>query len=435
MIDSFTDFIQRHQLFSKEDRLLLAFSGGADSVALFHLLRSAGYTFSAAHVNYALRGDESDGDEKFVRELCKKHGIACYVKKIDPSHWKGNKNIQAEARQIRYAFFDEVLKEKGLNKLLTAHHKDDNIESILMNISRGTGLKGLMGIEKKQGHLIRPLLFAERSEIENFLAIQNHHWRDDSSNAMDKYKRNRFRNKIIPLFKKENPAFSEAIDRLIENLNPIAEVYYEAFEQFKKDFVSKEKDQIKIKSSDIIMLERFLFEFIQHYGFNRDQSQAILLAIKESGKAFYSSSHSLFIDRSFVILIENKLSFFDEVMINEAQHEITEPIHLLFSTSGKREIATSESTAQFDRSKLQFPLKLRAWKEGDKIQPLGMKGMKKISDVLIDKKINRADKSKQMLLLSNDEVIWIVGIMLSDKVKITDSTKEVWKCELMGSEF
>ena len=429
MIDRFKDFIQRNELFSKEDHLLLAFSGGADSVALFHLLKESAFSFSVAHVNYSLRAEESEGDENFVRQLAEKYEIECFVKKIAPSHWKGDKNIQAEARSIRYSFFEELIKENAFDKLLTAHHKDDNIESILMNITRGTGLKGLMGIDKKQGSLIRPLLFAERNEIENFLKNHNYEWREDSSNVLNKYKRNRFRNKIIPLFKEENPSFTEAIERMIENLHPVAEIYNEAFEKFKKELVFIEKDQIKIKTSDSIMLERFLFEFIQQYGFNRDQSHAILLSLNDSGKVFYSPSHRLFTDRSSLILMENMPSSYNEVIIDETVREITSPIHLLFSTSGKREIGTSDATAQFDRSRIHFPLRLRPWKEGDKIQPLGMKGMKKISDVLIDKKISRADKSKVMVLLSEDEIIWIVGIMCSDRVKVTPSTKEVWRVD------
>ena len=314
---------------------------------------------------------------------------------------------------------------------MTAHHKDDNIESILMNITRGTGLKGLMGIDKKQGNLIRPLLFAERREIESFLKYHNYEWREDSSNVLNKYKRNRFRNKIIPLFKAENPAFTEAIERMIENLHPVAEVYNEAFEKFKKELVFVEKDQIKIKASDSIMLEHFLFEFIQQYGFNRDQSCAILLSLKDSGKVFYSPSHRLFTDRSSLILMENKPSATNEVIIDEAVREITSPIHLIFSTSLEREMGTSDATAQFDRSRIHFPLRLRPWKEGDKIQPLGMKGMKKISDVLIDKKISRADKSKVMVLLSEEKIIWIVGMMCSDTVKVTPSTKELWRVDFL----
>lgn len=434
MIRRFLNFVEENELFSKKDHLLLGFSGGADSVALFHLLRESNFTFSVAHVNYSLRDHESEEDARFVKSLCDEYKIECFVKKIDKEHWITKKNIQSEARKIRYAFFSELKKTQGFSAVLTAHHKDDNIESILMNITRGTGLKGLLGIEKKHDDLVRPLLFIKRSEIEEYLNSKQFQWRNDSSNFESKYKRNRFRNKIIPLLNKENPSFSEAMDRLLENLTPVAEVYYEAFEKFKKEAVFQTKDQIKIETSQAELLRRFLFEFIQDFGFNSAQAKDILKAINESGRVFNSSSHRLYIDRSSIIIVKEEGNSSSDIDISESTQELLDPIHLVFSSSKKVKFIPSNEIALMDKSKIHFPLKLRSWKHGDRIQPLGMKGMKKISDVLIDKKISLPDKSKLMLLLSNDEVIWIVGIMLSDKVKISDLTKEVWRCELISSK-
>jgi tRNA(Ile)-lysidine synthase len=434
MIRRFLNFIEENELFSKEDHLLLGFSGGADSVALFHLLRESNFTFSVAHVNYSLRDKESEGDALFVRSLCDEYNIECFVKKIEKEHWKTKRNIQAEAREIRYTFFNELKKTYAFTKVLTAHHKDDNIESILMNIARGTGLKGLLGIEKKHDDLVRPLLFIERSEIEEYLNSKHFQWRNDSSNLESKYKRNRFRNKIIPLLNKENPSFTEAMDRLLENLAPVAEVYYEAFDKFKKEAVFQNKDEIKIDASQPDLLRRFLFEFIQDFGFNSAQTKDILKTLNETGRVFNSSSHRLYIDRAFIIIVKEAEISNSEISISESANEVLEPVHLVFSSTKGINFNPSNEIAVMDKSKLHFPLKLRHWKHGDRIQPLGMKGMKKISDILIDKKISLPDKSKLLLLLSNDEVIWIVGMMLSDKVKIRKSTQEVWKCELIRAK-
>jgi len=430
MLDRFLDFVKINSLFDKEEKLLLAFSGGADSVALFHLLRKGDFNFFVAHVNYSLRVDESDEDELFVKKLCEKYKVECFIKKIESTYWDKKVKIQDEARKIRYAFFDTLLEEYNFSKILTAHHKDDNVETILMNITRGTGLKGLKGISMKQDHLIRPLLFAERAQIESFLMHDDQKWREDSSNSSNKYKRNRFRNEIIPLLKAENPSFSEAIDRLIENITEADELFQVSYKEFYKDFVKIDGDQLIINKSRPDRLHFFLFELLNKYGFNREQVKDLLNSLNDIGNSFHSNSHIIYVDRVNLILIEDAIEDDEEVKIFENTSTILQPIKLKFQISIQLISSKDNKIGQFDLNKIIFPLRLRNWKEGDRIRPLGMKGSKKISDVLIDNKISMADKRTIKVLVSNHEIIWIPGIMISENVKVDNKTNKIWKAEL-----
>lgn len=430
MIHDFLDFVQSKDLFSKEDNLLLALSGGADSVSLFHMLRESGYSFSVAHVNYSLRGEESDLDREFVKSLCEKHGIECFIKDVPESHWEKGMNIQAEARDIRYAFFNELAEENDFSKILSAHHKADNIETILMNISRGTGISGLKGMETISGNLVRPLLFAERKNIEAYLEDNKYDWRNDSSNSSSKYKRNRFRNEIIPLFENENPSFSDAIDRMIENVELVEGVFLEAFKTFCSNSVKKVGAKVYIDKSDILNLNRFLFEYLKDFGFNRDQVKDMLLTLPNVGKHFESGSHVLFVDRSDLVIVLKEDEVDESLEIVENASALLNPIILKFYTKDELNKNAGQVLGQFDKAKLKFPLKLRVWKEGDRIHPLGMKGTKKISDVLTDKKVSIASRKSTMVLLSDNEIVWLVGYVLSEKVKVEESTKEIWCAEL-----
>jgi len=432
MIKRFNDFIESYGLFSKEDSLLLALSGGADSVALFYLLKESGYTFSVAHVNYALRGEESNEDASFVASLCERFGIQFHSKEIESDYWKKGMNTQAEARRIRYEFFDQLISEKGYSSVLTAHHKDDNTETILMNITRGSGLKGLMGLAKIQGNIVRPLLFAERTEIENYIKEKGIDFREDSSNSSDKYKRNRFRNEIIPLLKKENPLLNKAIERLVENLTNVDSSFTNSLNDFKNKYCFNEKDEVKIETSSSKGLQLYLYDVLNEFNFNRDQVANILTSINEVGKTFISGTHDLFIDRKQIVVVKKNSLIDIEIEIFEDTSAIINPVRLKFSTLLDGKIDRIKGVELFDKEKLHFPIILRPWKEGDRMQPLGMNGSKKISDILIDKKINRAAKQKIVVLTSKDEIICIPGIVLSEKVKVDANTKVFWQIVLLN---
>lgn len=430
MFQRFLDFVESKDLFTKDDKLLLALSGGADSVSLFHLLRESDFSFSVAHVNFSLRGEESDADCSFVVSLCKEYEIDYFIKDVPESYWKKGMNIQAEAREIRYSFFKDLAEEYTFTKILSAHHKEDNVETILMNISRGTGIKGLKGMEAKRDMLVRPLLFTERKEIENYLNEKKLTWRNDSSNESNKYKRNRFRNEIIPLLKKENPSLLEAIDRMIENITNVEEVYMEAFKSFCINNIKREGAHVKVDKTNPLHLKRYLYEYLKDFGFNRDQVNDIIKTLPKVGKQFESNTHILLIDRSDLVLLIKEERNDDVLEIVENASALLHPLVLKFYGSNFFKKDGNSKLAQFDKSKLSFPLKLRIWQDGDRIQPLGMKGSKKVSDVLIDKKVSSAAKKNIMVLLSGDEIIWIVDCMISEKVKVEDDTKEIWCVEL-----
>ena len=427
MLDRFINNIESESLFKKSDSILLALSGGSDSIALFHLLLEADYSFSAAHVNYGLRGKEADKDEAFVRDLCKKYSINLSVKKIGPEHWVKGMNIQKEARDLRYAFFDEI----GSTVLLSAHHKDDNVETILMNITRGTGIKGLLGMKALANGICRPLLLFEKAELEAYLKKNKFAWREDASNVSDKYKRNRFRHDIIPLLKEENPSLNSAIDRLIENVTTVANEIERSYENFVESFVTKEADQIRISKNRPDQLALHLFELLVDYAFNRDQVLGMIASLENVGKVFKSDTHSLYIDRTDLILIEDLKKVEHVFTIYEHTSAMLSPLMLRFSKQKDLSITKDEKCAKFDLSKLNFPLTLRNWRAGDRIVPLGMQGSKKISDILIDKKISRVEKENVYVLLSGDDIIWLPGILMSDKTKVDSSTKETFQIEMI----
>ena len=429
MIQRFYSFIESKSLFTKEDKLLLGVSGGADSMALFHLLRALDVEFSVAHVNYSLRGEESLEDAKWVEKKCKEYAIPYYEKVVSEDYWKEGMNIQNEAREIRYSFFRELAEIHHFTKILTAHQKDDLVETVLMNLTRGTGISGLKGIQVVNENIVRPLLFADKNEILQFLTTEGYTWREDSSNSTTKYKRNRFRHDIIPLLKEENPAFNEAIERLIENVMKVEEVYGEVYQAFLSSAIRKDGEQVKIEKNDPILLNKFLFEYLKEFGFNRSQVSDVLRSLRSVGKNVESESHFLFIDRNELILLEKEVQNTTELEIVENASALLHPIKLTFSHVSEFVKSSNENIGQFDIGKLTFPLKVRPWKEGDRMQPLGMKGKKKVSDILIDKKVSQADKRSIYVLISNNEIIWIPGIQLSEVAKVDAETSHIWKAE------
>jgi len=428
MIATFKSYVFNNHLFTSESKLLLALSGGADSVALFHLLRLLEFNFEVGHVNYGLRGTESDEDEQFVRDLCARYGITAWVKVIDPAFWETEVfNIQDKAREIRYDYFNLLEKENGYDKILTAHTKDDNLETVLMNFTRGTGLTGLTGIPRINGNIVRPVLCFEREKIESFLNEHQFAWRTDSSNRSLKYKRNRFRNEIIPLLKKENPGLLTAFDRFLENIYPIKYYFDKEIEIFKHQYVTYRNDSVNIawKSKDEIRV--FLFPILQEFGFNHRQVQSILSVLSQPGKTFESRKYKLFIDRNCILINKIEDDFSKTIIINEQTDEIAFPLKLKISISDRLKISKDDKIGEFDFDKLHFPLTLRAWRAGDKMLPLGMSGYKKVSDILIDNKIPLPEKSHVYVLESDGELVWLIGLVIGEKFKVDRDTQKVWR--------
>ena len=430
MIARFKDFISLHHLFTKNDRLILALSGGIDSVALFHLLRLTDYHFEVAHVNYGLRGEDAVKDEQFVRDLCSKHKINCRVKKIEPEHWLDKSlNIQNEARNIRYTFFNYLLKSKP-GKILTAHNLDDNLETVLMNFTRGTGITGLLGMQPVNGDIVRPLLNFTREDLELFLTENHFTWREDKSNASLKYKRNRFRHQVIPLLKKENPSILKAFENYLNQIAPVYGFFENGLNKFKSRHLQADKNGLKLTWETGEELRLFLFPVISEYGFNQTQSNGIINAVNQPGKRFASDTHLISIDRNCIFIYKKTEEIFASIQIQLETTAITEPIALQCSISENTTLLKDASIGQFDFDKLHFPLSLRKWQQGDKIKPLGMRGQKKISDILIDTKVPLHEKENVFVLESNGEIIWLIGRVINEDFKISDKTKKVWVAAL-----
>ena len=433
MVTRFKEHILKNSLFTVTDRLILALSGGVDSVSLFHLLRLSGFNFEVAHVNYSLRGEESDKDEGFVEDLCKEYKIQYHLKKIAPDYWKTNSfNVQNEARNIRYHFFNQLIK-KDSDKILTAHNQDDNLETVLMNFTRGTGITGMTGINTINKNIVRPILFFSRKELEAFLIENDFIWREDKSNASHKYKRNRFRHIIIPELKKENPGLMMAFDRYLSNIKPVNDYFLKGLEAFKKQYLSIEMNGIKLRWEKGEELDLFLFAVIKDFGFNQDQVNDIKKSISFPGKYFESNSDRLTIDRNYFLIRKKgdvQMPETKEFEILETTKSLSKPIEFKISVSENTRIIKEAFIGQFDLDKLRFPLILRKWKPGDKMNPLGLGGEKKISDILIDKKIPLPDKNNIYVIESNGKIVWLIGLVIDEYFKISSKTQRVWSAEI-----
>jgi tRNA(Ile)-lysidine synthase len=440
VLEQFLSYIKSHELFDKNNHLLLAFSGGIDSVVLAHLLKKGEFKFELAHCNFGLRGKESDGDEKFCRELARTLKVKIQVKKFDTGTFakKEKLSVQMAARKLRYGWFEELMGGSEFDRVLTAHHANDNVETLLINLIRGTGINGLQGIPVKQKWIVRPLLFATKEEILAYAKANKLKFRHDSSNDEVKYKRNFLRHEVIPALKKLNPSLEHTFENNIRLFKQSAGII--------KQFVSeKEKNIIENNGSYKINIKKLLqeearelllFEFLHPFGFNAVQSEQLFksLGSKTSGKLFFSETHKALVDRHFIIVETPGVETPDQFTIESLADFKKLPVRIKAEVSPEKKIISNKTVAQISPEKIIFPLKLRKWQKGDKFMPLGMKGFKKVSDFLIGQKLNRFEKENIWLLLNKDEVIWVVGYRIDERYKINPGTKGVLKLELLKNQ-
>lgn len=435
MKEELANYIKQNKLFSKEDKLLIAISAGADSVALSHLLRQLNYNISLAHCNFCLRTKESDDDELFVEKLAKKWGIRYFTRKFKTEEFaKGNKmSIQMGARELRYNWFEQIREENDFDFILTAHHRNDDLETFFINLIRGTSIKGLLGIPQKKAKIVRPLLFAKKQEIYKFLQQNEIEFREDSSNKDEKYLRNKIRLKLIPLLQEMNPSIRETIIKEKEYLNTISHVYSSAIDKERSRIVKHEKDFLTISIDEIKKLDVpkiYLYEFLTPFGFSNVDD--IVQAISgQSGKQFYSASHRLTIDRKKVIIQKKVEKENKAILIQVSDTQIKSPVQLIFNTTDNLTIQKNKNIAMLDFHKLQFPLFLRKWQKGDFFTPIGMKGKKKLSDFFIDNKISIPEKENIWVLCSFSEIIWVVGYRIADRFKVVETTKKAYIAQLL----
>lgn len=429
MIKEFQKYIEDNNLFTKQDKILLAVSGGIDSMVMTDLFLRSGYDFAIAHCNFKLRGQESLRDEEFVTSFCETHNIQLFKKSFDTFTYMKDKgkSLEMSARDLRYEYFFELLKTEGFTYLATAHHADDSIETFFINLLRGTGISGLHGILQKVNNVIHPMIFTNRSEIIDYQQRHSIAYVEDSTNASVKFTRNKIRHELLPLIKEISPNFEKTIVKEIERFRETEQVFRTLINKAKALIVHTEGDTTRIPIAQIKQLRPqriYLYEFLSDYGFNEATINAIEEALDDiSGKQFFSETHRLIKDREYLIIVPNKQQQDGEYSLHEEQTSVSHPIKLhmeMLKDLSFVRIPKTKFIAMLDYDKLTFPLVLRKWRKGDAFFPYGMRGEKKISDFYQNLKYSILDKENQWLLCSNDKIVWVVGQRIDDRFKITD---------------
>ncbi len=437
MLALFLTFLNQHDLAQK--RVLLAVSGGLDSVVLAELAYRANLDFALAHVNFGLRDAESDGDEDFVKILAERYGRPFFTKKMETKAFAQTHGLstQLAARKLRYAWFDELLDAHGFNYLATAHHRDDALETLLLNLIRGAGLAGLAAIPARNGRIIRPLLAASREEIAQFAAKNGLAWREDRSNATDDYPRNFIRHRVLPLLRELNPNLTETAGQTLDQLAAARRLLEKSVEAVRQAVWRTDGDAIFLALESLRQTPEpllVLHELLRPLGFRYRQSAAIWAAAGgQPGKTFFSQIHTLTVDRHALVITPNRAVANEVFLIENPEGALQTPdFQLQFSFAETPVFEKSPAVACFDFEKLTFPLRLRRWQPGDWLCPLGMGGKrKKVSDLLVDLKVPRPLKNRVWVLISGSEIAWVVGHRLDERFRVTDATRRVWRLEVV----
>jgi len=432
MVSAFIDHIRQKNLFDQGCKYLLAVSAGADSVALGHLLRAAAVDFEVAHVNFGLRGEESDGDEAFVKSLGSKWGVEVHVKKITLGIFsEPGSSLQMKARDIRYQWFEETLKSRGLQGVLVAHHFEDQIETILLNLLRGSGLEGVYGMSERRGNIIRPLLPFRRGEILEFMQTNQYEWREDSSNRESKYKRNYIRNEILPLIEEKFPAGIRSLGQSFQRIKDSGKAFFYLYQVWKEQHVKVDNGYQFLELKDFISLpgkHSLLFYWLRDYGFGTADIEDIVACAErgDAGKIFFAGNYTLNLDRGQLILAEKSIDWESfEIQKDDIRLVIKDEKYDILRVGQEFTLDRDPTNAMLDLDKLSFPLTVRKWESGDRMVPLGMKSEKKISDILIDRKLPLIEKEKIAVILSGSEIIWLVGHRISDRFKCDSESKNI----------
>lgn len=416
-------YIKKYNLLNTNDLYIIGLSGGADSVALLLMLKEGGFNVHAAHCNFLLRGAESDRDEAFCVSLCQQLGVELhrahfYTRTYAESH---HVSIEMAARELRYKWFEQLRQDIGAVGICVAHHRDDSVETVLLNLVRGTGLRGLTGIQPRNGSVLRPLLCVSRAEIEAFLAEKGQEYVTDSTNLEADVQRNIMRLEVLPLLRRLNPAVAENIQRTAENLSEAQQVLNVAIASINSCKTLELSDLEKYGSSEYLV-----YEWLRKFGFNGNQVHQILDA--ETGKIISSATgYDVLKDRGRLI-VEPTLEPINPVRIPEEGNYVLDE-KTRFSVRKKPVYVSKEAhIATLDAAKVQFPLTIRRIEEGDWMQPFGMKGRKLLSDLMTDLKMTVFEKRRQLVVVDNQGVVvWVVGLRVADFVAVTEVTNEVFE--------
>lgn len=438
-------FIQSENIFNNGNKLLLAISGGVDSIVLLHLLIEAKYKVAVAHVNFNLRGDESTVDLQFVEQLAQQYEVAFYTSQFDTETYaKENQiSIQMAARYLRYTWFEEIRVKHTFDFIATAHHQDDNLETILLNLTKGTSLKGLRGILPKNGKLVRPLLPFTKKQIVDYANDHQLNWQEDASNQSNKYERNKIRLEVIPTLKTINPKLLHNLHKNTTQLKAVEQIYEDGLRYHLKKWIKIKDDEIYLPIIKIKKTKGYatiLYEYLKDYGFNGDQVNQIIKSFNsEPGKQFLSRTHQLIKDRKFLILAKqtnpNKtLHLIDikqrKVVLNKLEITITiDRFTKEFDKENfKKYLPANEHSAKLHYNKLAFPLRLRRWQKGDFFYPFGMKRKKKkLSDFFTNHKLSKIEKEKIWILEDDKKrIVWVLGYRIDDRFGIHRKIKKVY---------
>ena len=435
MLHKFKKHLLHNFQFLPGKKILLATSGGKDSMVMVHLFQQLDYEIGIAHCNFQLRGIESFDDQYFVKQYAVANNIPVFITQFDTKAFSEDYKIstQVAARELRYNWFYELLETEKYDYILTAHHADDNLETFLINLSRGTGLEGLIGIPEQNEKVVRPLLAFSQEEMEEYARINGIQWREDSSNASDKYLRNKIRHHVVPLLKELNPNFLLSFHKTQGYLQQAQEMVDDAAIMVYQQVAQQDGDTIYFDLQQLQKLpnyKSYLYQWLNEFGF-KAWDDIYDLVDSQSGKCVYSSEYRLLKDRDSLLLSRlNEEDETQEYSILENQKEVNIPLNLSFCKVADISIG-SNKTIFVDADKIHYPLVLRHWNEGDHFQPFGMDGKsKKISKLFKDEKLSLIEKESKWLLCSNSEIVWVIGLRQDERFRIDNTTKNILKIQL-----
>ena len=428
----FLDFIEKHALTGPSERVLLAVSGGLDSMAMLHLFRQTDIPIAVAHCNFSLRDQESDGDEQFVKDQAEALGITCFLTKFDTKAFASEHKLstQMAARQLRYDWFNQLCEAECFDKVATAHHLNDSFETVLFNLAKGTSIAGLRGILPLRDRVIRPLLDFSREELEGFMKEQGHPWREDSSNQDTYYQRNFIRSEVVEPLKKVNPDLLMTFKETSARNREVEEVFRNAMTTLKSTAIRAEEGHHRV-SLEQVSGPYVLEQLISDFGFGYKQAKEIW-DVREglSGSTFHSASHSLVVNRGDLVITSQEDKPAVEILLKAEAGEVMLGEHTyqakLQSIDELPHNWKQSAHAVLDLEQLQFPLTVRSWRQGDYFFPLGMKGKKKLSDFMIDQKIPLNLKNRLRVLESDGQIAWVVGLRVDDRFKVTPKTRQIF---------
>ena len=439
LLDGFEKYIEENELFTHNDKILLTVSGGVDSMVMMALTAAAGYRFGVAHCNFQLRGQESDEDELLVEREARRYGVEFFNKRFDTTGEmeRTGESMEMAARRLRYAWFKELCAEHGYTAIAIAHHSNDSIETFFINMLRGTGLRGLTGITTQLGHIVRPMMFATRKDIHDYAVAHHIPFREDSSNRTTKYLRNKVRLGLIPMLKEINPRFTPIMRRNISRLSQAQDFINAAIDIVKGEALERSGDIYRLKVSAIrptLPRNYVIYEILSaEFGFKGDVVDSLCHALDcdATGRSFFARVWVAVGDRGDVVVARIDDADSCETIVEKGAVRSYVGGSVLYYEYCDIDFIDSldqgDNVALLDADKLKFPLKVRRWHDGDWFIPFGMSGRKKLSDYLIDKKVSMAEKNRQFVLLSGDDIVWVIGRRLDDRYAITRKTENVLK--------